>query len=146
MFRLSKGAEYAIRSILYLSCQPRGKVCYSHEVAKAQEIPLAYLAKVFQSLGKGGIIKSTRGTKGGVSLLKSPQAISLYDVIVAVEGEIFLNDCLIHKGYCHRDLACPAHFYWSEIQKKFCDYLKNINFEDMTEKAKALEKKNSSKN
>ena len=146
MFRLSKGSEYAIRSILYLSRQPKGKVCYSHEVATAQEIPLAYLAKVFQSLSKGGIIKSTRGTKGGVSLLKSPRAISLYDVIVAVEGEIFLNDCLIHKGYCHRDPVCPAHFYWKDIQKNFCGYLKDVNFEGMTEKAKALEKKNSAKN
>ena len=141
MFRLSKGAEYAVRSILYLSRQSQGKICYSHEVAKAQEIPLAYLAKVFQSLSKGGIIKSTRGTKGGVSLLKSPRAISLYDVIVAVEGEIFLNDCLIHKGYCHRDPVCPAHFYWKEIQEKFCGHLKGFDFEGMAEKAKALEKK-----
>ena len=61
MFRLSKGAEYAIRGVLYLSLQPRGKVAYIDEVCKDQDVPKAYLAKIFQTLSKKGLLISTRG-------------------------------------------------------------------------------------
>ncbi len=142
MFKLSKGAEYAIRSILYLSRQRTGRVCYSEEISKNQEIPRAYLAKVFQALGRKGIIKSMRGTKGGVTLLKAPELISVYDVIIAVEGDIFLNDCLIHEGFCHRDPVCSAHRFWHSIQEKFCALLQEANFQTLADDAGHLEKNN----
>lgn len=139
MFRLSKGAEYAIRSILYLSLQPRGKVCYSEEISRDQEIPPSYLAKIFQSLAKKGIVRSSRGVNGGISLLKTPKSISVYDVIVAMEGDIFLNDCLLYKGFCPRDPVCPAHVFWKDLQKDFREKLEGENFENLARNARVLE-------
>lgn len=138
MFRLSKGAEYAVRSVLYLSLQPKGKVCYSEEISRDQEIPPSYLAKIFQSLAKKGIVRSTRGVNGGISLLKAPESISMYDVIAAIEGDIFLNDCLIYEGFCPRDPVCPAHVFWKALQKDFLGKLESENFENLAKNARIL--------
>lgn len=138
MFRLSKGAEYAIRSILYLSLQPKGKVCYSEEISKDQEIPPSYLAKIFQSLSRKGIVRATRGVNGGISLLKAPESISVYDVIAAMEGDIFLNDCLIYEGFCPRDPVCPAHVFWKDVQKDFRGKLEGENFANLARNARIL--------
>ena len=72
MFRLSKGAEYAIRGVLYLSLQPRGKVAYIDEVCKDQDVPKAYLAKIFQTLSKKGCLSRPGARVAGFTLAKPP--------------------------------------------------------------------------
>ncbi len=130
MFRLSRGAEYAVRGILYLSITySEEKVSVIEEISKAQDVPLPYMAKLFQSLARKGFVKSFKGQKGGFVLSKHPKDISLLDVIEAMEGPIFLNVCLIHDGYCPRDKVCPVHDVWGEAQRVFVDYLRKYNFE-----------------
>ena len=142
MFRLSKAAEYAIRGVLYLSLQEKDKASGVDEIARIQDIPVAYLAKIFQTLAKKGFVRSFRGADGGFKLAKSPKDISLVDVIEVVEGPIFLNDCLIHSGYCSKDDLCPVHDLWKEAQKRFLDYLDNSSFEELAVSAKGKEKTN----
>jgi len=136
MFRLSKAAEYAIRGVLHLSLKAEGETCGIDEIAKAQDVPPAYLAKLFQSLAKKGFVKSFRGVEGGFILEKKPKDISLLDIIEAMEGHIYLNDCLIRDGYCPRDETCPVHDVWHEAQRRFVDYLKGCTFEDMAKASK----------
>lgn len=136
MFRLSKAAEYAIRGIQYLAMQPEDKVSYIEEIAKAQDIPTAYLAKLFQGLARKGFVKSYRGPGGGFGLSRHLRDITLLEVIEAVEGPIYLNDCLIHKGFCPRDEVCPVHDVWKEVQRRFMDSLRGCNFEELARSAR----------
>ncbi len=136
MFRLSKGAEYAIRGVLHLSLQPRGRVAYIDEIAAAQGVPRAYLAKIFQYLSKKGFLKSTRGAGGGFVLARDPGEITLLDVIEAMEGPIHLNDCLIHKDFCERVDTCPVHDVWKEAQEKFLESLSACTFEKLARSPK----------
>lgn len=138
MFRLSKAAEYAIRGVLYLSAKSDAKTTGIEEIAKAQEVPPAYLAKLFQTLAKKGFVRSVRGHDGGFLLARKPEDISFLEIIEAVEGPIFLNDCLIHEGYCPRDKTCPVHDVWREAQKRFLDFLTSCDFKTL---AKAGEQK-----
>ncbi len=131
MFKLSKGAEYAIRGILYLSMQPNDKVSYVEEIAEAQEVPRAYLAKIFQTLSKKGYVKSTRGPGGGFRLIVEPKNINMLGVIEAMEGDIKLNECLIRVGYCHRDSTCPLHDVWCKVQDKILRMLSQNDFETL---------------
>ncbi len=141
MFRLSKAAEYAIRGILHLSLKPEGETCGIDEIAKVQGVPPAYLAKLFQSLARKGFVKSFRGVEGGFVLTKKPKDISMLNIIEAMEGHIYLNDCLIREGYCLRDAICPVHNVWHEAQKRFVDYLKGCTFEDMAKVSKLKAKR-----
>lgn len=137
MFRLSRAAEYAIRGILYLSDAPEGDPIDVAKIAAAQKVPPAYLAKLFQTLTKKGVIRSVRGPEGGFMLLKRPDTISVLDIIEAVEGPIFMNDCLISDGQCSMDKTCPVHDMWGDAQRKFLDHLKKSTFDNLVKAGKA---------
>jgi Rrf2 family protein len=136
MFKLSRGAEYAVRGLLYLSSQEEGKVSFIEEISEAQDVPRAYLAKIFQTLAKKGLVKSYRGPEGGFALVRKPAEISMLEVIETMEGPMHLNDCLIHAGFCHREESCPVHDVWAEAQKKLMDFLANSNFEELAKAGK----------
>ncbi len=142
MFRLSRAAEYAIRGMLHLSDAPQGATVDVERVAKAQRIPVAYLAKLFQTLAKKGFVKSTRGPDGGFMLTRDPEDINVLEVIEAVEGPIFLNDCLIHAGQCQMDAICPVHDVWREAQKRLLEYLRASTFKGLARPARQKTKKN----
>jgi len=131
MFRLSRSADYAIRGLLYLSLNYREGKLTVEEISKAKSIPVSFLAKLFQTLARKGYVRSFRGPEGGFALTKPPRDINLMEIIEAVEGPIFLNDCLIEKGYCPQDEVCPVHDVWQETQRKFLDDLKGYNFEQL---------------
>lgn len=126
--QISKEADYAIRSILYLSLQ-KDKPSTVGDISEAQGIPKAFTAKILQKLVKAGLIKSTRGVKGGFSLAKEPVNISLLDVVEAVDGDIALNYCLIDKNKCKRSHSCFVHPFWAEIQEELVEKLKSYHFQ-----------------
>lgn len=90
MISLSHTTGYAI---LALSCLVgrEGRRAFAKDISSHTDIPLPYLAKILNALGRAGITRSRRGYQGGVSLVRSPDKISLWDVAVAVEGEEFLT-------------------------------------------------------
>ncbi|MFQ5329087.1 MAG: RrF2 family transcriptional regulator [Thermodesulfobacteriota bacterium] len=133
MFRLSKAADYAIRGLVYLSMKPTDEMLGIEEIAKARHIPQSYLAKLFQALAKKGFVRSFRGPEGGFALARSPGEINLLEVIEAVEGPIFLNECLIQRGYCPQNDVCTVHDVWREAQNRFLDYLRCCNLEQLAE-------------
>lgn len=129
--KLTRGGEYGIRGVLYLAQQNDGKVSMLSAIAKAQDVPPRFLAKIFQSLAKAGVVKSHRGAKGGFSLARTPADITIKDVIEAIEGPIYLNVCLISQGECSRDKVCPMHAVWEEAQEKMMGVLARANFADL---------------
>ncbi|MCK4738311.1 MAG: Rrf2 family transcriptional regulator [Deltaproteobacteria bacterium] len=135
MFKLSKGAEYAIRGILHLSMQPDGKVSFIEEIADCQGVPKAYLAKIFQTLRKKGVLRSTRGQGGGFTLVKAPTEITVLNIIEVLEGPVSLGGCFINSDYCDGTLDCSFHGAWKTAQENFVNILKNCTFKDLAEGA-----------
>ncbi len=129
--KLTRGGEYGIRGVLYLAQQNDGKVSMLSAIAKAQDVPPRFLAKIFQALAKTGVVKSHRGAKGGFSLARPASEITIKDVIEAIEGPVHLNVCLIAKGECSRDKICPMHAIWEEAQDKMMGVLARANFADL---------------
>ncbi len=95
---------------------PVGSVVSKRDICRTQQITPAFLIKIMQPLLAQGLVNSHRGVKGGFSLKKSPADISLWDIITAVEGPIYLNKCLIRSGFCARDKTCPVHQVWRNIK------------------------------
>lgn len=111
--RLSRHAHYAIRTVLDLSQHQRGR---SAEIATRQGIPPAYMAKVVQGLSKAGIVRTHRGTRGGVQLAKPPATVTLRDVIEATEGPIAINLCVVW-GDCPCAQPCPVRASLARVQQ-----------------------------
>ncbi len=129
--KLTRGGEYGIRGVLYLAGQDDGKISMLSAIAKAQDVPPRFLAKIFQALAKAGVVKSHRGAKGGFSLARPASEITIKDVIEAIEGPIYLNVCLMGDGECSRDKICPMHEVWEEAQEKMMGVLARANFADL---------------
>lgn len=114
---LTKAGEYAVRCMVFLAGKGELDVVPRREIAEAMDIPGPFLAKIAQDLSRAGLIQIVQGARGGHRLLKPASRITLLDVIEAVEGEIFLNECLCRPESCGRSGHCGVHNVWKEARE-----------------------------
>jgi Rrf2 family protein len=126
--QITRQADYAIRAILFLVKNPAEKRSSTGDIARTQDIPRSFLAKIISQLSIAGIIHTTRGAKGGVTLAREPGEISLLDVVVAIDGPVSLNECTIDDSFCRRSSTCPMHTVWCEAQKDLVLRLERAKF------------------
>ena len=131
--RLTRAGEYAVRCALFLSYRGEGVTTSRREIARVMDIPDQFLGKVAQQLAKAQIIEIIQGAKGGYRLLMSPDKLTMLDVVEAVIGEIFLNDCVIRPESCPRAPACSAHRVWEKARDQLRNTLRQANFKQMLE-------------
>jgi Rrf2 family transcriptional regulator, iron-sulfur cluster assembly transcription factor len=137
--KLTRGGEYGIRGVLYLAKQDDGKVSMLSAIAKDQDVPPRFLAKIFQALAKAGIVKSHRGAKGGFSLARPAAEITVRDVIEAIEGPVNLNVCLVAEGECGRDHFCSVHSVWENAQERMLSVLSQAKFDELAKAERGRE-------
>jgi Rrf2 family protein len=89
--KISRQADYAVRTVVYLSGPSVDGRVPTGVIAEAEDIPHPFLTKVISRLATAGLVVTTRGMGGGVSLLRSPEEITLLRVIEAVDGPILLS-------------------------------------------------------
>jgi Rrf2 family protein len=92
------------------------------------DIPDQFLGKIAQQLSHAGIIEIVQGSKGGLRLVVPPQKISLLDVVEAVIGEIYLNDCIIRPESRNRSNACAVHVVWEKARNQLRETLRKATF------------------
>lgn len=126
--RLTRAGEYAVRCVLYLASQGQEVVCNRKEIAKTMDIPDQFLGKIAQQIAHAGLIEIVQGSKGGLRLIVSPEKISLLNVVEAVIGEIFLNDCVLRPESCDRSNACAVHVVWEKARNQLRQTLSEATF------------------
>jgi len=138
LMELTRRGDYAVRVVVELACEPADAVLRTAELGRRTGVPRPYLTKIVQALARQGLVRTRRGTQGGVALLPPPQAISLRRVIEAVEGPIRLNRCLVRPGLCERASTCPVHPVWRRIQSVLLRELDAVRVADLVAAAGAL--------
>jgi Rrf2 family protein len=108
------------------------------EIAREMEIPEQFLGKIAQQLARLGILEIIQGSKGGFRLLVSPKSLTLLDVIEAVIGEIFLNDCLMRPDSCRRSSACAVNHVWQKARDQLRETLGSSTFATLVESQSCL--------
>jgi Rrf2 family protein len=129
--RLSRAGEYAIRCILNLSQKGQGVLVTRKTVADEMDIPHQFLSKIAQQLARAGLIEIVQGARGGFKLALPSDQISLLDVLEAVIGEIFLNDCILRPDSCHRSPQCAVHQVWQAAVLDLRQTLRSARFSDL---------------
>ncbi|HMK37902.1 MAG TPA: Rrf2 family transcriptional regulator [Bacteroidota bacterium] len=117
MMQLSMTGEYAVRTMIHLAALPSGELVQICDISREWDIPEGFLRKIVAQLSKDGLILSRRGAGGGITLSRPAEALTLLDVIEAVEGKVFLNKCLIAPGMCRFNPACAVHLLWCDAQR-----------------------------
>ena len=117
MVRLTQATDYGMAAILYLA-QRNGDRNYSiDEISRSTDVPEEFLRKIFQVLVKSGIIRSFKGRGGGVSLARSPEDITVAEIIQPLGEEMGLVRCLREEEHCPRSNECKASVFWKRIQE-----------------------------
>ncbi|MFN2169555.1 MAG: RrF2 family transcriptional regulator [Anaerolineae bacterium] len=128
--KLSKSTELAIHG-LYQLAVTRPRQLLVSEMAGAQHVSTSYLAKVFQKLARKGLVRSTRGKRGGFSLAKSPEEITIADVIRAVEAEEPLFDCLGPVRGCKANGSCLMRARFRQAEKNMYSVLEATSLAEL---------------
>ena len=114
--QITRATDYAVRVMIHLAGLPTGSSLRQSELSKATDVSGHFLSKVLQQLVRARLIRSQRGTGGGYALAVPAMAVSLLDVVEAMEGPIRLNQCLEEGPSCERKSWCPAHQAWADAQ------------------------------
>ena len=138
--RMTRGTDYGILGILYLAMQPGERVTLLREVAQYQDVPESYLAKIFQDLTKGGLVRSHRGARGGFSLARPAITINLRQVIEVLQGPISLNSCLDIREGCPRFARCAVGQVLGRAQNELLHTLEDTSLEDLALQSATLER------
>jgi Rrf2 family protein len=126
--QITRQADYAVRAVLYLVQLGPERRASTSSIAKEQQIPSSFLAKIVSQLSVAGILQTLRGARGGVSLACPPEEITLLKVVEAIDGPILLNKCVSGAGVCPFGETCPIRPVWCDAQVELVERLKKTNF------------------
>jgi len=132
--KLTQATDYAFRAVLHLATR-RGEVVEAQEIAEVEKVPKRFLLKICRKLSKAGIIKSYRGKNGGYQLVKSPEEITLKDVIEVVEGDLVVNKCQEDPDACNKGATeyCSVHQCLNSIRDVLAKEFAKYNFKRLIE-------------
>lgn len=129
--QISRAGDYALRAVVYLSRQPEGQLSTIGEIARAQQIPQAFLAKLMPTLTRGGMVASVQGPKGGYRLARPAGAVTFYDVLHAIEGPMPLVQCTEEGGCCDFEEFCTMNEVFGEAQRLLDGFFRKTTFADL---------------
>ena len=131
MIRLSKLADYGIVMMTNMARHPQ-RQHNAAEIAAESHIPLPMASKILKALARAGLLASHRGAKGGYGLARDAGAITVAQVIVALEGPIAMTSCIEDgPGDCMIESLCPARANWQRINDAIRRALDEITMAEM---------------
>jgi len=131
MIRLSRLTDYAIVLMANLAQSEPGSPQNAREAAADAGLPVPVVSKILKSLARAGLLVSHRGSKGGYSLARAPEEISVPEMIAVLEGPIRLTECAQHPGACAQEASCHVREPWQRINAAVHEALSKITLADL---------------
>jgi Rrf2 family transcriptional regulator, cysteine metabolism repressor len=131
--RVTAKGEYATQAVLHLSLQ-YPEVVTIHEIAQRHHIPLKYLEQILLELKRGGILESRRGVRGGYTLARAPEEVSVGQVLRIVDGAFAESSCIHNEamgGVCVEGESCGLKQVWRHVQNSVEEILFATSFEEV---------------
>lgn len=126
--QITRQADYALRAVRFLSRLSPSEKASTSAIAKGENIPPSFLAKIISQLSIAGILHTTRGAQGGVYLSRPREEISVLDVVEAIDGPILFNECTANPKICEFSSSCYLHNLWCESRNELMNKLKQTTF------------------
>ena len=112
----SKACVYGVRAVIYLAVNKNRSYISIKELSEKLNISFHFLTKVLQILTSAGLIKSLKGAKGGVGLNRLAEEITVYDIVIIMDGETLFEECVLGLPGCSDENPCSLHKYWRNIK------------------------------
>jgi len=131
MFRLNRLTDYAVVVLTQMARRP-GETRSAQQIAELGTLPLPTVAKLLNGLARSGIVASHRGASGGYTLGRPAGAISVADIVQALEGPIALTACAEGSGeLCEVETLCPMAGNWNKVNQAIRSALASVTLADM---------------
>lgn len=135
---LSKSCIYGIQAAIAVAASGGKGYVPINRLADRLDISFHFLTKVLQEFTHAGILASYRGPRGGVTLAKPPEQISLYDMVEAMDGTDIFTECMLGLPGCGTAPPCPAHEQWSILRLQLSSIAKTLTLADMAKRANEM--------
>ena len=139
MLRLSKKADYALMAVRHLALKTGPASASAREIAEQYDIPIELMAKVLQRLVRAGLLSSTQGTRGGYTLSRPSAAISVADVIQAIDGPFTVTACSSEKNDCEQYSKCSIRDPLWQIRERIAVTLGTVSIAEMAAESDAAQ-------
>ncbi len=133
MLRLTKKADYGLMALKYLAEHPQPAALSAKDIAEAYHIPPQLLAKILQRLAKVGLVRSTAGMNGGYALQKDAYSITVFEVVRAIDGPLFLTACTSGAKPCDLTDSCTIKEPMAKVNESITSLLKGIRIGDLVD-------------
>ncbi len=130
MIILSKLADYGVIVATHLAIYSDRRA-NAAAIAAETRLPPATVAKLLKALAHAELVSATRGANGGYRLARPASAISVAEVVSAIDGDIGLTQCSVHVDECTRTNYCPTRPHWAAINRAVGEALSAISLADM---------------
>ena len=127
--QITRQADYAMRAVAYLADLGPDQRAATSQIAEEQQIPPSFLAKIVSQLSVAGLLQTSRGARGGVSLARTPDDISFLEVVEAIDGPIMINECVVDHNACTFGDSCALRPVFCDAQADLVNRLEATSFE-----------------
>lgn len=131
MLQISKKADYALMAMKHLAGEARDGTASAREIAERYDVPLELLAKVLQHLTRQGFLASHKGIHGGYQLVRSTSAISVANVIEAIDGPVTITACSSADERCEQFSKCNVRDPLWRVKDRIVATLRTFSLSDM---------------
>ncbi|MEM7377744.1 MAG: Rrf2 family transcriptional regulator [Pseudomonadota bacterium] len=128
--RLTTRGRYAVTAMFDLALQPASQPVALADIAGRQDISLSYLEQLFGRLRRAGLVESVRGPGGGYRLARETDAISVAEILRAVDELLDATHFGGHKN-CQREQRCPTHNLWQALTAQIEHFLNRVTLADL---------------
>jgi Rrf2 family iron-sulfur cluster assembly transcriptional regulator len=128
--RLTTKGRFAVTAMIDVALRQHSGPVTLAGIAERQKISLSYLEQLFGKLRRNHLVASTRGPGGGYTLAKPLGAVSVADIISAVDEPLDATSCG-GRGNCHDDHPCMTHDLWMSLNARMHEYLNSVNLDDL---------------
>lgn len=124
--KLTTKGRFAVTAMIDLALRQHAGPVTLAGIAERQKISLSYLEQLFGKLRRNHLVASVRGPGGGYTLAKPLDAVSVADIILAVDEPLDATNCGGMRN-CHDDHPCMTHELWTSLNKRMYEYLQSVN-------------------
>lgn len=129
--KISTKGRYGLRILIDLATHDPGKPRLLKDIAQSQLVSEKYLSRLVLDLRRAKLIRSVRGAKGGFFLARSPETITLLEILETMEGPISVVGCATSPGKCNRRTPCPMRNVWQRLNDEIREVAKKITLKDI---------------
>jgi Rrf2 family protein len=122
---MTRNTDYAVRAICHMARKGGGVISVTALFGELK-IPRPFLRKILQTLGRKGLVRSSRGLGGGFELAVSPDKIFVADIIEAFQGPFSINECIFKRKACPNTKECPLKKRMDRISERVESELRSI--------------------